>query len=120
MLTIVLLLVQIGEILLALALTILIECGLSLIFRSRELTYSVFLCNLLTNPLMNLLLLLFVGIFSREYYYVALAILEVAVVGVEAWLITLMTSTKPRKALLLSLFFNASSLGIGLLLLWLV
>lgn len=100
----------------ALALTILIECGLSLLFRSRELTYCVLLCNLLTNPPLNLILILFAAGFGQEFYPVVLGILEVTVVFIEAFIITLTTSTKTSKALLLSLFFNASSFGIGLLL----
>ena len=104
---------------LALILTILVECGLSLLFRSRQLTYSVFLCNLLTNPLLNLLLILYATFIGENYYYIVLGFLEIVVVGVEAYVIALMTDARPRKALLLSLFFNAASFGIGLLLqLW--
>jgi len=109
-----------ARLLVALALTILVECGLSLLFRQRQLTFSVFVCNLLTNPLMNLLLVFYAAYFGREFYYVFLGALEIAVVGVEAFVITLMTDTKPRKALLLSLFFNAASFGVGLLLLQLI
>jgi len=103
-------------VLVALILTILVECGLSLLFRQRKLTYCVLVCNLLTNPLMNLLLIVVSVFFAREVYFVVLGFLELAVVGVEAFIITLMTETKPRKAVLLSLFFNASSFGVGLLL----
>ena len=102
-------------ILLFLVVTVLVECGLSLLFRSRELTYCVFLCNLLTNPLVNLLLILYSAYFPQEYYVIALAILEIAVVGVEAFIIALMTGMRPPKALLLSLFFNAASCGVGIL-----
>ena len=102
--------------LIALVLTVLIECGLSLLFKSRQLTYSVLLCNLLTNPLLNLFLILFVAFLGRDYYFVVLLFLEIVVVGVEAIIITRTTDLKPPKALLLSLFFNAASFGAGLLL----
>ena len=104
-------------IVLALALTIVVECGLSLFFRSKQLTYAVLLCNLLTNPLLNLLLLLFVMFFGREFYYVVLVALELVVVGVEAFVIRLLTDYRPAKALLLSFFFNAASYSVGLLIL---
>ena len=102
----------------ALALTILIECGLSLIFRSRQLTYCVFLCNLLTNPLLNLVLILYDAFFWQRFPFELLVILEIAVTGIEAFIITLMTDTKPGKALLMSLLFNAASFGTGLLIQW--
>jgi len=105
-----------AQVLGALVLTILIECGISLFFRSRELTFCVFLCNLLTNPLLNVTLILFVVFFGREFYAVVLGILEVVVVLVEAFIIMLMTKRKLPKALLLSLLFNGASFGIGLLL----
>jgi len=99
----------------ALALTILIECGLSLIFRSRELTYCVLLCNLLTNPLLNLLLILYLAFIGRELYFVVMGILELAVVAVEALVIKHMTDRHISKALGLSLLFNSASFGAGLL-----
>jgi len=101
--------------LLALTLTIVVECGLSLLFRSKQLTYSVFLCNLLTNPLLNLILLLLPNFLGQEFYYVVLAVLEVVVVCVEAYVIRLMTDRRWLHALGLSLFFNAASFAVGLL-----
>ncbi|MCL2750957.1 MAG: hypothetical protein FWE96_08195 [Coriobacteriia bacterium] len=106
----------IAWVLAALALTILIECGLSLLFRQRELTYCVLLCNLLTNPLLNLTLLLLAFFFGLQFYYVVMVILELVIVIVEAFIIALLTNTRPRKALLLSLLFNSASFGTGLLL----
>ena len=103
-------------ILLALALTILVECGLSLFFRSRQLTYSVLLCNLLTNPLLNLLLLLYLAFIGQESYFVVVGILELAAVAVEAYVIKLMTGRRRLNALGLSLLFNSASFGAGLLL----
>ena len=104
------------QILLALALTILIECGLSLVFRSRQLTYTVLLCNLLTNPLLNLLMFLILYFLGLRFYYPLLAVLEIAVVFVEAFVIRLMMHYRPLKAILVSLLFNAASFFAGLLL----
>jgi len=104
------------QILLALGLTILIECGLSLVFRSRQLTYSVLLCNLLTNPLLNLLMLLTLYFWGLRFYYPLLAVLEVAVVLVEAFVIRLMMHYRTTKAILVSLLLNAASFFAGLLL----
>ena len=100
----------------ALVLTLAIECGLSLIFKSRQLTYAVLLCNLLTNPLLNFLLLLYVVFFGRGFYFVLLGALELVVVFAEALIIKALTDYLPRKAFLLSLLFNASSFCVGLLL----
>lgn len=104
------------HILLALILTLIIECGLSLIFRSKQLTYAVFLCNVLTNPLLNLLLLLCLIFFGEVCYFVVLGTLEVMVVFVEALLIRSLTDYRPPKAFLLSLLFNGASFCVGLLL----
>jgi len=102
----------------ALSLTIVIECGLALVFRSRQLTYSVLLCNLLTNPLLNLVLLLYRVLSGHPLPFAALVLLELAVVGVEAYIISAMTSFKPKQSFMLSLFFNTASFGIGLLIHW--
>ena len=99
----------------AFSLTVVVECGLSLLFRSKQLTYCVFLCNLLTNPLLNLILLLYPSFFGQESYYVVLAVLEIVVVGVEAFVIRLMTGRRLLHALGLSLLFNAASFSVGLL-----
>lgn len=48
----------------AFAITVLVECGLALFFRSRRLVYAAFLCNLLTNPLLNLILMLYYNFYS--------------------------------------------------------
>ena len=100
----------------ALVLTIAIECGLSLIFRSKQLTYAVLLCNLLTNPLLNFLLLLYLTFFGQEFYFVALAVLETVVVFVEGCIFILILDYRPLKAFSLSLFFNSASFCIGFLL----
>ena len=99
----------------ALALTIVVECGLSLAFRSRQLSLAVLLGNLLTNPLLNLILLLYAVFVGEVHYYTLMAVLEMAAVLAETWVIRSLTDYPPLKAGLLSLFFNATSFGVGLL-----
>ena len=100
--------------LLALALTVLVECGLALFFRSRRLVYAVFLCNLLTNPLLNLILLLYYTYIGRHYYWLVIAALEICVFIAEALLLRLMMRYTAKRAFALSLLFNGCSFLVGL------
>ena len=102
----------------ALAVTLVVECGLSLIFRSRQLTYAVFLGNLLTNPALNLIMILYGSFVGASGYLIVLSILEVVAVGVEALVFRLMTQTVWLRAIGLSLLFNASSFLVGVILFW--
>ena len=99
----------------AFLLTVAIECGLACIFRSAKLVYAVFLCNLLTNPLLNLLLILYRQFVSSRYGWL-LAALEIAVLFGEAALIRAMTGAPYSRTLLQSLLFNGGSFLIGLML----
>lgn len=99
-----------------LALTVAIECGAAaLLFRQRHKVYAVLLCNLLTNPLVNLTLLL-VSAFAPEHYAPALALLEAGALLAEGWLLAQLLPLPRLRALALSLLLNALSFGIGLLL----
>ena len=99
----------------AFALTVLIECGLALLFRSRRLVYAVFLCNLLTNPLLNFILMLYYACVGRNGYWMAVAVLEIGVVIAEAFAIKAMMRYTLRKAAMLSVLFNGCSLAAGLM-----
>ena len=99
----------------ALALTVLVECSLALFFRSWRLVWAVFLCNLLTNPLLNLILMLYYTYIGRHYYWIAVAVLEVCVFIAEALLLRLMMRYAFKRAFALSLLFNGCSFLIGLL-----
>ena len=101
--------------LLAFALTVAVECGVAALFRSKGLVYTVFLCNLLTNPLLNLLLLLYYNYISREYYWSVVAVLEICVVMTEALLIRAAIKCPFKKAISFSLLFNGISFAVGLL-----
>lgn len=100
-----------------LLLTILIEGSLTaIIFRRRDYVYYSFLCNILTNPALNLILLIFAWIGGLKYYYVALSFLEIIAVIVEAGIWRLLCRFTIRKAFFFSLFLNLASFSAGLLL----
>ncbi len=86
-----------------------------LLYKKWNLVYYSLLCNLLTNPVMNLLLLVIVKTFGVAYYNISLIILETMVVLVEAYIYKMLGNMKMPKALLLSLFLNLLSYLCGLL-----
>ncbi len=99
----------------AFLLTLAVECGLALFWKSKQLLYAVFLCNLLTNPLLNLLLMLWVTFTGPRFYWVVVAVLEIGVVAVETAVLRGMLGYDRRKALGLSALFNVYSFGAGLI-----
>lgn len=101
----------------ALALTELIEVPLGLaFFRERRAVLPLFLVNLLTNPLLNAILSAVT--FLSPYAALRTAVLvlsEIAVVPAEGVLLHAMLGCPRRKAFLVSLFTNAASFTVGLL-----
>lgn len=89
---------------------------MALLFRRRDFVYYSLLCNLLTNPALNLILLLAVNLAGLEAYLPALIAAELAAVLVEAWVLRLLCRFRLSKALVLSLLLNAVSFAAGLLL----
>ncbi len=99
-----------------LAATLLIEGGIvALWFRRRDYVYYSALCNLLTNPALNLLLMGIVRFLGDRYYAAVLTALEILAVLAEAWVMRLLCGFRPPKALLVSGVMNAGSLLTGLL-----
>ena len=84
--------------------------------RDRHFLFYSLLCNLLTNPLVNLLLVLSVWGLGRDAYYPALALLEVLAVAAEAVVYRRLGGLSKRWSLWLSLLLNALSFLAGLLL----
>ncbi len=86
-------------------------------YKKGNFVYYSLLGNLLTNPAMNLLLLVAVHTFGAAHYGTSLVFLEIAVVIVEAFLYRMLGNVKMSKALLLSLVLNLASflsgLGVG-------
>jgi hypothetical protein len=102
--------------LLAFVLTVLIECtSMFLIFKSKQFVYYVFLCNLLTNPALNLIALGVEYIWGAFGYKLSIIILEIGVVIVEAYIIRLLCGFKTKKSILISTVLNSLSYGAGLM-----
>lgn len=100
----------------ALGLTIAVEGAAMLLFTRRwRFVYYSLLVNLLTNPLLNLVLLFVARSGSLPLYYVVLAALEVAVVFGEGALYAKLCGWAGKKALVVSLILNALSYGLGAL-----
>lgn len=99
----------------ALALTVAVECSAAALLLGRRAAYAALLCNLLTNPLLNALLLLCEALWPAGRA-AALALLEAAVVAGEAALLARLLRAPLCQALPLSLLLNALSFGAGLLL----
>ncbi len=102
-----------------LLLTVLIEGALVLIFiRKKETLYHSVLVNMLTNPLVNLLLIFwanFAPFPEVPGFYIATAFLEIAAVATEWILYYKMGDFGIKKAFFASLILNAASYSFGLL-----
>jgi len=100
--------------LLNLAITVLAEGVIALLlFRRPIFLYYIFLCNLLTNPAMNLILWIVVKVFGVAYYYAALILAELTVILVEAFVLKLFCRFSLRNALLISACLNVFSFAVG-------
>ena len=106
----------------ALSITILVEgFVVGLITRNKRVIYCSSLCNLLTNPALNLIFFFnnslpddytFLGL---DYSIVSIIILELLVVIVEAYIYFYMCRIKYPKALLISFAANLASFASGLI-----
>jgi len=95
--------------------TVLVECGLAMLFRSKQLVRVVFICNLLTNPLLNFILMLYSSYIGHSGYWMLVVCLEVGVVVAEAFVIRWLMKYTSLKALTLAVLFNGCSFAAGLL-----
>jgi hypothetical protein len=86
-----------------------------LLYRKKDFVYYSLLCNMLTNPAMNLLLFFATKVFGYGYYYLNLTVLEIIVVLVEAFIYRLLGNLKTSKSLMLSALLNLTSFIFGLL-----
>ena len=89
-----------------------------MIFRRKKYLYYSVLCNLLTNPAMNLLLAVTVRQLGAAAFSPALVVAELAVVYVEAAVYTYICGFGMKKSVMLSAFLNALSFITGLLLIY--
>lgn len=105
----------------ALAITLASELAVSLVFirshvaRTRELLVTVTLMNLITNPALNLALIL-VTTYARATYYPTLVAGEAIVFSAEALILHLTLRLSGSRAALVSLILNLSSFLIGTIL----
>ncbi len=103
---------------LVLFLTELIECTvIYCIYRSKQFVYCVFLCNLITNPALNLITIEIGNLFGRNCYNIALAVCEICAAVIESGIIHRMCCLNWKKALFLSILLNITSFGLGLIIL---
>lgn len=104
------------RLLLALALTVAVEGLLMLVLtHSRRFAYYSLLCNMLTNPPLNLTVLLLAPYISGGAYVFAVAALELAVVAVEGAVLRRLTRWPARRAYGVALLLNAVSFAFGLM-----
>lgn len=97
-------------------LTVLIECtSMLLISKTKRFVYYVFLCNLLTNPAVNLIALGAGHIFEGFWYKLYIILLEIVVVIIEAYIIHLLCVFTAKKSILIATVLNLLSYGSGLL-----
>lgn len=97
--------------------------GILIYFITRKTKYIWYsaICNIITNPALNLILFFF-GTYSGasvKAQYILLAALEAAVVVIEGLFYRALLSRKLSYTLPLSLALNAASFAAGYLLLWL-
>jgi hypothetical protein len=104
----------------ALALTLAVELAVAAVLglRTRPELLAVACVNLITNPILNVVLTL-VGSWEPAAYFPALAVLEALVVLAEWRMLLWALSGDSRRLLLVAAAMNAASLALGFLL-WLV
>ena len=104
------------SILFSLSITLLIETGIYMILKHRDLKLLlvVSLMNLILNPAMNIIF--YFAIPDERTYWIALAIAEVSTTLIESLIVFLFMRFKYPKVLLFAFLANLASLSIGLLL----
>ena len=104
------------ELLWSFLLTVITESAVILIvFRQKKYAYFSALCNILTNPALNLILALSVYYLGMRAYYPTLVAGELAVICVEAAVYTYICGLKAVKSVLLSTLLNGASFATGIL-----
>jgi membrane-bound ClpP family serine protease len=110
---------MLGRYLLALLLTIAIEGAVAYLvgFRKREYQLAIAMTNMITNPILNYILLV-LGNLGVDVTFVLVVILEILVVLAE-WQLLVYVFGNPRgKFLVTSVLGNTASFLVGILLFW--
>ena len=99
-----------------LLITVLIEGLLIFILtKKKKFFYYSFLCNILTNPAMNLLLIISVKILGCEFYCFSLFLLELYVVTIEAIVYQLLCKWNTARTIIISTTLNSVSCLCGII-----
>lgn len=100
----------------AFALTLLIEIALAAVFfGGKRNLYAVFLCNLLTNPALNVIITVAVSLLGQFIYWPAVILLEILVFIAEAYVLRLLAMPTAKKAIAMSAVLNSASFIAGLI-----
>lgn len=100
-----------------LGLTILTEgIVIALLFRRWDYIYYSVLCNILTNPALNLILLIVVKFAGVAYYTPTLIVLEITVLFIEAGVLKHLCGLRYYKAITVSCLMNFTSFVVGVFL----
>ncbi len=110
---------MIGRYLVSLLLTIVIEGAIAFLlgFRKKELLLVLTLINVITNPILNYLLLV-LGFLGIEVTLIRVFLLEIVVVIAEWRLLVYAFGNSSRRFLTLSILANAASFLAGVLIFW--
>ena len=99
----------------SLAITVFAEGVLTAIwFKNGRMVYFSVLCNLITNPALNILVIAAVSAFGAAAYVPAVALMELAVFAVEAYIWRSLCRFSWGKALWIAFITNLLSFGAGL------
>ena len=103
---------EIFNILFPLSITLMIETGIYMIIKHRDmkLFIVVSLLNLILNPLMNVLLSWCI---KEEYYWLFLSVFEIFTTLIESLVIWLFIKNKYLRILLFAILANSVSFGVG-------
>ena len=99
-----------------LIITIVVECGFALIlgYRKKDIL-NVFLVNVLTNPLLNSLVVFINFYYGLKWRNISLYVFEIIVLFVEGIIYQKYLEKRKINGFILSLLLNLASYGIGLL-----
>ena len=87
-----------------------------LLTRNIKHVYYALLCNMLTNPALNLAVAVFAPLLGLRFYPLLVAVLELAAVAVEACVLRVLALWSWKKAFAISLLLNAASFLFGCIL----
>ena len=102
--------------LISLSLTLIFELGMALIlkYRGKDLV-NIFLVNVLTNPLLNSVIVAINYYYGLKARFICLIIMEIFVVIIEGIIYYKYLNRRKINGFLLSLILNIASYGLGLL-----